>query len=314
MPRAKCSSCGAKLPAKASFCPECGSRTGAASGETAVQELPATETGPVPVEPQVAQRRIFGVPPTTFLLVLGVATFALAIALFVTGRWPWGLIVLGVAIWLLTGFISQSRRLPSETSGVAQASLGALGSVRARAGAAVETVAAHGSARIELAGLRREVGRLATERSERLRELGEAVYEGNSSATEHIEAGNRRPRQSDQGEGDEDGKRDDRRAGAHRTSPASRFGRPRSCRVGKRCPARCRSPRPCPSRSRRRTRASRRSRRASRSRFRRRTRAIGPSSRRSRSRGRNRLHPEETLECSIFSGRQGLPSLPRTRP
>ena len=185
MPRAKCSSCGAKLPAKASFCPECGSRAGAASGETAVQELPATETGPVPVELQVAQRRIFGVPPTTFLLVLGVATFALAIALFATGRWPWGLIVLGVAIWLLTGFISQSRRLPSETSGVAQASLGAFGSVRARAGAAVETVAAHGSARIELAGLRREVGRLTTERSDRLRVLGEAVYEGNSSATEH---------------------------------------------------------------------------------------------------------------------------------
>ena len=185
MPRAKCSSCGAKLPAKASFCPECGFRAGAPSGDTAVQELPATETGPVPVEPQVAERRIFGVPPTTYMLVLGVFTFALAIALFATGRWPWGLIVLGVAIWLLTGFISQSRRLPSETSGVAQASRGALGSVRARAGAAVETVAAHGSARIELAGLRREVGRLTTERSERLRVLGEAVYEGNSSATEH---------------------------------------------------------------------------------------------------------------------------------
>ncbi len=185
MPRAKCSSCGTKLPAKASFCPECGFRAGAPSGDTAVQELPATETGPVPVEPQVAERRIFGVPPTTYMLVLCVATFALAIALFATGRWPWGLIVLGVAIWLLTGFISQSRRLPSETSGVAQASRGALGSVRARAGAAVETVAAHGSARIELAGLRREVGRLTTERSERLQVLGEAVYEGNSSATEH---------------------------------------------------------------------------------------------------------------------------------
>ncbi len=185
MPRAKCSSCGAKLPAKARFCPECGSRSDAESGETAVQELPATETGPVPVEPQVAQRRLFGVPPSTVLLVLGVGTLALSIALFATGRWPWGLIVLGVAIWLVTGFISQSRRLPSETSGVARASLGALGSVRARAGAAVETVAAHGSARIELAGLRREVSRLATERSERLRVLGEAVYEGNSAATEH---------------------------------------------------------------------------------------------------------------------------------
>jgi hypothetical protein len=189
VPRAKCSTCGAKLPAKARFCPECGSRADAAAGETAVQELPATETGPVPVEPQVAQRRIFGVPPATVLLVLGVATFALSIGLFATGRWPWGLIVLGVAIWLVTGFISQTRRLPGEAPTVARASLGALGSVRARAGAAVETVAAHGSARIELAGLRRDVGRLATERGERLRELGEAVYEGNSTATEHLKQG-----------------------------------------------------------------------------------------------------------------------------
>jgi hypothetical protein len=186
VPRAKCSSCGAKLPAKARFCPECGSRADAESGETAVQELPPTETGPVPVEPQVAQRRIFGVPPSMVLLVLGVAALGVAIGLFATGGWPWGLIVLGVAIWLVTGFISQARRLPGETPAVARASLDALGSVRARAGAAVETAAAHGSARIELARLRREVGGLATERGELLRELGEAFYEGNSTATEHL--------------------------------------------------------------------------------------------------------------------------------
>ena len=72
MPRAKCENCGARLPAKAHFCPECGSRTDVPAGETAVQELPASETGPVPVEPQAAQRRFFGVPPSTVLLVLGV--------------------------------------------------------------------------------------------------------------------------------------------------------------------------------------------------------------------------------------------------
>ena len=189
MPRAECQSCGAKLPAKARFCPECGSRTDASSGETAVQELPVSETGPVPVQPLVAERRIFGVPPFTLLLVLGVSALAVAIGLFATGRWPWGLILLGLAIFLLTGFSSQARRLPAETSGVARASLGVFGSVRARAGAAVETVAAHGSARIELAGLRRDVGRLAAERGERLRELGEAVYEGNRTATKHLKQG-----------------------------------------------------------------------------------------------------------------------------
>jgi hypothetical protein len=189
MRRAECSSCGAKLPAKARFCPECGSRTDATSGETAVQELPAGETGPVPVQPLIAERRFFGVPPSTVLLVLGVGALALAIALFATGRWPWGLILLGLAIFLLTRFSTQARRLPDETSGVGRASLGVLGSVRARAGAAVETVAAHGSARIELAGLRREIGRLVGERGERLRELGEAVYEGNRSATKQLKQG-----------------------------------------------------------------------------------------------------------------------------
>jgi hypothetical protein len=184
--RAECSVCGAKLPGKARFCPECGSRTDASSGETAVQELPAGETGPVPIQLLIAERRFFGVPPSTVLLVLGAGALALAIGLFATGRWPWGLILLGLAIFLLTGFSSQARRLPDETSGVGRVSLGVLGSVRARAGAAVETVAAHGSARIELAALRREVGRLVAERGERLRELGEAVYEGNRSATKQL--------------------------------------------------------------------------------------------------------------------------------
>jgi len=187
--RAECSVCGAKLPAKARFCPECGSRTDASSGETAVQELPASETGPVPIQPLIAERRFFGVPPSTVLLVLGAGALVLAIGLFATGRWPWGLILLGLAIFLLTGFSTQARRLPEETSGVGRASLGVLGSVRARAGAAVETVAAHGSARIELAALRRELGRLVAERGERLRELGEAVYEGNRSATKQLKQG-----------------------------------------------------------------------------------------------------------------------------
>lgn len=185
MPGAECSSCGAKLPKKARFCPECGSRADVSSGETAVQEVPPSETRP-PVEPHVAERRFFGVPPSTILLVLGVGALVVAIVLFATGRWPWGLILLGLAIFMLSGFSSQARRLPGETSGVGRSSLAAVGSVRARAGAAVETVAAHSSARIELRRLRGEVGAVASERTERLRELGDAVYEGNRSATKDL--------------------------------------------------------------------------------------------------------------------------------
>jgi zinc-ribbon domain len=188
VPAAKCSSCGAKLPKNARFCPECGTRVDASSGETAVQEVPATERWS-PVEAQVAERRFFGVAPTTVLLALGAGALAFAIFLFATGRWPWGLILLGLAIFLLTGFSSQTRRLPGETSGVARGSLAAFDSVRARAGAAVETVVAQGNARIELGRLRRELGELAAERIEQFRQLGEAVYEGNQSATKQLKEG-----------------------------------------------------------------------------------------------------------------------------
>jgi hypothetical protein len=186
VPKVECGSCGAKLPAKARFCPECGSRADPKSGETAVQEVPPNETGPVPVDAQVAERRFFGVPPSILLIVIGGAAFGSAIGLFATGRWPWGLILLGLAIFVLTGVVSQTRRLPGEASGVTRASLAALDTVRARAGAAVETVAAHGNARMELARLRREIGDRVAERSGYLRELGEAVYEGNQSATKDL--------------------------------------------------------------------------------------------------------------------------------
>ena len=51
---------------------------------------------------------------------------------------------------------------------------------------AKETVAAHGGARIELARLRRDASGLARRRSERARELGEAVYAKNTTATKEL--------------------------------------------------------------------------------------------------------------------------------
>jgi len=184
VPRASCEACGAKLTRKSKFCPECGAPV--SSGDTVVQEVPPAETGPVPIEPQVAERRFFGVPPSTILLLLTLGSIALAIALFALGSWPWALIALGLSGFVATGLIAQTRRLPGEASEVTKASLAALGSARARAGAMVETVAAHGSARIDLLRLRRESGALAADRSERLRELGEAVYEDNKQAAKEL--------------------------------------------------------------------------------------------------------------------------------
>jgi hypothetical protein len=178
--RARCQACGAKLPGNSKFCPECG--TAVASGDTVVEPLPPPEEGPTPVEPHVSERRYFGVPPANVLLALGVVGVIIAIVLFATGLWPWGLIALGISLFLITGYISAERQSPGEESPV----LRAFSSVRTRAGVAKETVAANGSARIELARLRRDANTLAKQRSERARELGEAVYAKNAKATKEL--------------------------------------------------------------------------------------------------------------------------------
>jgi hypothetical protein len=184
VPEAKCANCGTTLPPKSKFCPECG--TAVAAGDTVVEEVPVQEDSPAPVEPQVAERRLFGVPPSTVLLLVAVAGLVFAIVLFALGEWPWALIVLGLAGFVATAMFAQARRLPGETSGVTKASLGAVDGARARGRVVVETIAAHGSARMELSRLRREVAALSADRSERVRELGQAVYEGNEAAEQEL--------------------------------------------------------------------------------------------------------------------------------
>lgn len=58
---ASCANCGATLPKRSRFCPECGTRVGESTEETAVQELPPHESGPVPVEYETSRPRYFGV-------------------------------------------------------------------------------------------------------------------------------------------------------------------------------------------------------------------------------------------------------------
>jgi zinc ribbon protein len=184
VPEAKCSNCGTELPPNSKFCPECG--TPVASGDTVVEEVPVPEEVPAPVEPQVAERRLFGVPPSTVLLLLAVSGLVFAIVLFVLGEWPWALIVLGLSGLVGTGVYAQARRLPGETSRATMASLAGLDWARARGGVVVETVVAHGSARMELSRLRREVAALTADRRVRVRELGEASYDGNTAAEKEL--------------------------------------------------------------------------------------------------------------------------------
>lgn len=136
MPAARCENCAARLSAESRFCPECGVRVPVRGGDTAFEELPTAETGPVPVHVATAQPRYFGVAPKL----------------------------------------------------VGRATRQALAPVRAWAGSAAETAAAHSSARMALFRLRREAARLYAARAETMRALGEAVYGGDEQAGEAARA------------------------------------------------------------------------------------------------------------------------------
>lgn len=182
MPAAKCANCGSRLTKKARFCPECGARVGASSDETAIQELPPDETGQVPVAMTTAEPRFFGVTPPAAVIALAGASLALAIVLLLTDHFIVGgilLVVAGVLFMLFAGLVRRAPETP-----VARASAGAVSAVRARAGYAVETLAAHSSARVELFRLRRELAELLGQRAEFARALGEAVYADDPQATE----------------------------------------------------------------------------------------------------------------------------------
>jgi hypothetical protein len=130
-----------------------------------VLELPPDETGPVPVEYGHVERQYYGVTPTRFAVALAAAAFVLAIVFLATGRWPIGLILLGVAVLLVLVSV--------ET-----------GAFRDRAGVAADSFATRGRAARRLLALRRDARRLAPVRARLLFELGDAVYRGDEQATE----------------------------------------------------------------------------------------------------------------------------------
>jgi zinc ribbon protein len=186
MSAASCANCGSRLPKGSRFCPECGTRVGAAPNETAVEELPPEETGPVPVELATATPRFFGVTPPAAVLALAAASLALGILLLATGHPIVGGALLGAAIVLALFFAGLVRRLPD--TAVARASSGAIDVIRARAGFVAEAVTVHSSARVELFRLRRELAQLVVDRAECARALGEAVYADDASAAESARA------------------------------------------------------------------------------------------------------------------------------
>jgi hypothetical protein len=133
-----------------------------------------------------SERRFFGVAPATALFGLGIGALVLGVALVATGHLVWALLAFAAGLLALAGFVSQTRRLPAQASGMARASVQALETVKARAEATIDTVAAHGNARIELLRLRRESGRLGEEREQLLCAFGAAAYENDEQATSKL--------------------------------------------------------------------------------------------------------------------------------
>jgi len=161
-----CPDCGAELPAGARYCPACGSDLGA--GAVPVQETP--------VSYEQAEPRWFGVAPPHLLLALSAALLVLALVLFGTGHWPYGLIALGIGALLLAAFLEAAKRRRDIT--VVRTSTHA----RDRAQSAVETWRARSAAAAEVRRARRSLALLEQDRRGLLYELGAAAHRGDGEA------------------------------------------------------------------------------------------------------------------------------------
>ena len=174
------------MPRAARFCPECGRPAGSQDEVTVIEEVPVDETGPVPVHLLAVEPRYFGVAPATAVLVLAAAALGAAVFLLATGHVLPGGLLLGAGLILLLLFVAAAR--VRADSAVARVSAGAAEALRARAGFAVETLAAQGSARVEFFRLRRELVDLAARRAYALQALGEAVYREDEDAADEARA------------------------------------------------------------------------------------------------------------------------------
>jgi hypothetical protein len=180
-----CAHCGAALDRDARYCPQCGRRNNT-TAETTVVEIPADETGPVPITVTQSEPRFYGVTPATGVLALAVAALAVAVVLVALGHWPFGLVAAGLAILLVAAFLGAARRTPSGSP--SRSTADALDGFRARATVAAESFASRGRAARRLVALRRELRHMAALRARLLFELGDAVYRGDAQATETTRA------------------------------------------------------------------------------------------------------------------------------
>jgi hypothetical protein len=171
-----CPRCGADVPSRARFCPECGTPLEDPANRTQIVQVPREETGPVPISMQRAEPRWFGVAPPTLLLGVSVAALVFAIALFASGHWPYGLILLGIAALLLAAFMEAARRRPHEHTPVPSGSR-----VGERARSTWEEWRARSAAAGEARRIQSELLLIESERNRQLGFLGAAAHRHDST-------------------------------------------------------------------------------------------------------------------------------------
>jgi len=153
-----CASCGTDVPTGTQYCGWCGAAIAGRQETVNVH----------------ADRKLFGVPPATALLGLGLLLVVLAIVLLVTDRVLAGAVLLVAGFFLLSGFPQIARR-PGET-GVARGAVRSYDGVRARAGARIDALAIRAKARRRIGELDSDLEQLRGSRERAVSALGEAAY------------------------------------------------------------------------------------------------------------------------------------------
>lgn len=181
-----CPSCGAELPRAAEACPACGASTAPGAGDTLLEELPPVESAPGPVAISRVEPRWLGVPSSLLLLCVGFAALGASVGVFAAGHWPWGLVLLGVAILLIAAFGELSRRTPRSELVERSGRLVADGRSQLAVRADVWRTRAERLLHRHRAGT--ALGLLEDERAPVLRNLGAATWAGDAAEAERARA------------------------------------------------------------------------------------------------------------------------------
>jgi hypothetical protein len=139
-----------------------------------------------PPEYLVAERRIFGLPPSAPVASLAAVCLVAALALLATGSLALGLLLLAAALLLAALFLEQARR--RRATRVDRAAAEATDNMRGLARFAGASVRVWAGSSRESASLRLEVRRLVRERTRLQLELGAAAYAGDDAETENLRA------------------------------------------------------------------------------------------------------------------------------